>query len=374
MRLPQINRKYLKLFDWYTLLLLVVISLTGVLTIYSATRPILSSHQPSYYIKQLLWIVIGIVCVFAVVLYDYLWLKNFAYVLYIFGIVMLVLVLMVGRSGLGAQRWFDVGIFSFQPSELFRVILIVAIGKYLSSVKGQLTKWPLGFSAIIFGLLPFILIIKQPHLGTGLILLMTYFFMALSKKIERRIIITLVVLAVMVAPLLIKPMWNSLKDYQKKRIVAFIDPSRDPRGIGYQIEQSKITIGAGMIFGRGYLKGTQGPLKFLPEKHTDFIFSVFAEEWGFAGSIFIFALYLLLFMRGIDTAMKAKDDFARHVAIGITFMLFLYFLINIGMVIGVMPVVGVPIPLMSYGGTSIVTNYIAVGILINIRMRRLVLL
>ncbi len=374
MPLPRINRKYLKLFDWYTLLLLLIISLTGVLTVYSATRPILSSMQPNYYIKQLLWIVIGLVCVFAMVLYDYVWLKNLAYVLYIVGIIMLILVLMVGRSGLGAQRWFDVGIFSFQPSELFRVILILAIGKYMNSVKGQLTKWDFILSAVIFALIPFILIIKQPHLGTGLILLATYFFMALSKKIERRILTTLVVAVVLLAPLLGKPIWNNLKDYQKNRIVAFIDPSRDPRGIGYQIEQSKITIGSGMIVGRGYLKGTQGPLKFLPEKHTDFIFSVFAEEWGFAGSVVIFSLYLLLFLRGIDTALKAKDDFASLVAIGITFMLFLYFLINIGMVIGVMPVVGVPIPLMSYGGTSIITNFLAIGILINIRMRRLVLL
>ncbi|MBF0608385.1 MAG: rod shape-determining protein RodA [Candidatus Magnetobacterium sp. LHC-1] len=374
MPLPRINRKYLKLFDWYTLLLLLIISLTGVLTVYSATRPILSSLQPNYYLKQLLWIAIGLVCLFAMVLYDYVWLKNFAYVLYIFGLLMLVLVLIVGRSGLGAQRWFDLGIFSFQPSELFRVILIVAIGKYMSSVKGQLTKWTFISSSVIFGLIPFTLIIKQPHLGTGLILLATYFFMALSKKIEKRIVTTLVVAVVLLTPLLGKPIWNNLKDYQKNRIVAFVDPSRDPRGIGYQIEQSKITIGSGMILGRGYLKGTQGPLKFLPEKHTDFIFSVFAEEWGFAGSLVIFSLYLLLFLRGIDTAIKAKDDFASYVAIGITFMLFLYFLINIGMVIGVMPVVGVPIPLMSYGGTSIVTNFLAVGILINIRMRRLVLL
>ncbi|KJU83352.1 rod shape-determining protein RodA, partial [Candidatus Magnetobacterium bavaricum] len=258
MPLPRINRKYLKLFDWYTLLLLVIISLTGVLTVYSATRPILSSIQPNYYIKQLLWIMIGLVCVFAMVLYDYLWLKNFAYVLYVFGIVMLILVLMVGRSGLGAQRWFDMGIFSFQPSELFRVILIIAIGKYMSSIRGQLTKWDFISSAGIFALIPFILIIKQPHLGTGLILLATFFFMALSKKIERRVLTTMVIAIVLLTPLLGKPIWNSLKDYQKNRIVAFIDPSRDPRGIGYQIEQSKITIGSGMIVGRGYLKGTQG--------------------------------------------------------------------------------------------------------------------
>ncbi|MBF0556164.1 MAG: rod shape-determining protein RodA [Nitrospirae bacterium] len=374
MHFIQINRKFLKQFDWYTLLILLMISLAGVMSIYSATRPVMSNIQPTYYLKQLLWMCVGICALVVVVIYDYSWLKKFGYILYAFGLFMLVLVLVVGRSGMGAQRWLDLGIIRFQPSDLFRIILIVALSKYLSVIKNQLNKWQFLFSLGAFGLLPAMLIIKQPHLGTGLIVLATYFFLVIAKKIERKILITLLILSVLVLPLLGKTLWKHLKDYQKNRIVAFIDPDRDPKGIGYQIEQSKITIGSGMLFGRGYLKGTQGPLRFLPEKHTDFIFSVYAEEWGFAGSMVIFAFYMLLFVRGLDTALKAKDDFGRLMALGITFMLFLYFIINLGMVIGMMPVVGVPIPFMSYGGSAMIANYMAVGILINIRMRRLVML
>ncbi|MBF0565099.1 MAG: rod shape-determining protein RodA [Nitrospirae bacterium] len=374
MRFIQVNRKYLKQFDWYTLLILLMISLAGVMSIYSATRPMMSSIQPNYYLKQLLWMCIGVCMLMVVVIFDYAWLKKFGYVLYLLGLFMLLLVLFVGKSGMGAQRWLEFGFFRFQPSDLFRILMIVALSRYLCTLKGPLTRWKFLFSLGVFGILPFILIIKQPHLGTGLIVLATYFFLALSKKIEKTILITILILSLLVLPLLGKTIWKHLKDYQKNRIVAFIDPARDPKGIGYQIEQSKITIGSGMLFGRGYLKGTQGPLRFLPEKHTDFIFSVFAEEWGFVGSMAIFAFYLLLFVRGLDTAVKAKDDFGRFVALGITFMLFLYFIINLGMVIGMMPVVGVPIPFMSYGGTSMVANYMAVGILINIRMRRLLLL
>jgi rod shape determining protein RodA len=165
-------------------------------------------------------------------------------------------------------------------------------------------------------------------------------------------------------------MWEGLKDYQKNRIIAFMEPDVDPAGIGYHLTQSKISIGSGELLGKGYLSGTQGPLRFLPEKHTDFIFSVFSEEWGFAGCLLLLAVYLMLFLRGMDTAVRAKDQFGRLTAAGITAMFFVYFLVNVGMTIGIMPVVGVPLPFMSYGGTALLSNFIAAGILINIRTRR----
>ena len=165
-------------------------------------------------------------------------------------------------------------------------------------------------------------------------------------------------------------MWTGLKDYQKNRIIAFVDPEVDPSGIGYHINQSKIAIGSGEFLGKGYLEGTQGPFRFLPEKHTDFIFAVFAEEWGFLGSVFLLSLYLLLILRGLDTASKAKDDFGRLLALGITFMFSIYFFVNVGMTLGIMPVVGIPLPFMSYGGTALLSNYISIGVLINIRTRR----
>jgi rod shape determining protein RodA len=315
--------------------------------------------------------VCGIGTFTAVMIYDYLWLKKFAYALYAMGLVLLVAVLVVGKSGMGAQRWLNLGIVNFQPSELFRILQIVVIARYFSGIKGPLSKLSLSISFVFFCALPFILVLKQPHLGTGLILLSTYGFLAIAKKIERRVLIAILVTASIIIPLSGKPVWKHLKDYQKNRIVAFINPDADPRGIGYQIEQSKITVGSGMLFGRGFLKGTQGPLKFLPEKHTDFIFSVFAEEWGFIGCVAIFLLYFMLFYGGIDTALKARDEFGGYLAAGISVMLFLQFFVNTGMVLGMLPVVGIPIPFMSYGGTSLVMNFLAMGILLNIRMRRL---
>ncbi|KJR40844.1 cell wall shape-determining protein [Candidatus Magnetoovum chiemensis] len=369
----KINRKYLKTYDWYIFTILILISALGVLTIYSATRPILTNIQPDYYFKQIVWILIGIIGLVSIAIYDYIWLKKTAYYLYIFGLILLFLVLILGKKGLGAQRWIEFGFFTFQPSELFKIIHIIAYSRYLSGIKDKLTKTSFIIASIVFAIVPFALIIKQPHLGTSLIVLSQFFFLSLAKGIERRFLVTMVIIASIALPISGGTLWSGLKDYQKNRVSAFLNPAADPKGIGYQIEQSKITIGSGVVFGIGYLKGTQGPLKFLPEKHTDFIFSVFAEEWGFLGSVIILSMYLLLFMRGIDTAVRAKDDYGKFLALGITFMLYAYFVINIGMVLGMMPVVGVPIPFMSYGGTSIITNYITIGILINIRMRRLIL-
>ena len=192
----------------------------------------------------------------------------------------------------------------------------------------------------------------------------------ISKGVSRKIIAIALVIGLISIPFLGHIFWEGLKDYQKNRLIAFIDPGVDPAGIGYHITQSKISIGSGGVFGKGYLKGTQGPLRFLPEKHTDFIFSVFAEEWGFVGSLTLLGIYLILFLRGLDTAARAKDEFGRLLAVGITAMFFIYFLVNIGMTLGMMPVVGVPLPFFSYGGTSLLSNFIAAGILISIRTRR----
>ncbi len=369
--MKRINRKYVKKFDWYFFVILLSINIIGILTIYSSTRPVLFNIQPNFYLKQLFWLVLGIFSLLFFVIFDYTWLKRFAYPIYLCGIALLLFVFMMGKSGMGAQRWLSFGAVTFQPSELFKVMLIIAMSKYLSGFKRHLTKLSLLFSLLVFGLIPFFLLIKQPDLGTGVVLLFLFFILTLSKGIEKRLMVVIFVVALILIPVLGKNIWDGLKEYQKNRIMAFVDPSSDPKGIGYQIEQSKITIGSGMLFGKGYLKGTQGALRFLPEKHTDFIFSVFAEEWGFVGCVVLFSLYLLLFLRGIDTAVKAKDAFGRYLAVGITFMFFIYFVVNVGMVLGMMPVVGKPIPFMSYGGTALLSNFVAAGILINIRMRRL---
>ncbi len=369
--MPKIDRRLFTNFDWLTFSLIILLSIIGITTIYSATRsPIETGIHPDFYLKQILWLTISIIALFFFVFFDYIWLKRFSYILYFIGISLLVIVLFAGKATMGAQRWLNLGILSFQPSEIFKLIFILALSTYLSNRGESILRSIPVKCIIVFAIIPILLVIKQPDLGTSILIMFLFVVLFISKGLSRRIIILALAIGLISAPFLGHVAWNNLKDYQKNRIIAFLDPDIDQSGVGYHINQSKISIGSGGFLGKGYLKGTQGALKFLPEKHTDFIFSVFAEEWGFFGSILLIALYLILFLRGINTALLAKDEFGRLVATGITAMLFIYFFVNIGMTLGMMPIVGVPMPFMSYGGTALLSNFIAAGILINIRMRR----
>ncbi len=365
------DRRLIKNFDWITLLTVIFIAVIGIMTIYSATRPSLETGtHPDFYLKQMLWLFLSIIALFVVISIDYIWFYRLSYLMYGIGIILLIITSLFGSTNMGAQRWINLGFISFQPSEFFRLIFLLAFSSYLVSL-GKNKKSNISIGGIfVFAIVPMILIISQPDLGTGILILSLFCVLLISKGISRKIIIITVLIGVISIPFLGHIVWNGLKDYQKNRLIAFINSDIDPKGIGYHITQSKITIGSGGFFGKGYLKGTQGPLRFLPEKHTDFIFSVFAEERGLIGSFFLLLIYLIFFIRGLDTANKAKDEFGRLVALGITIMFFIYFFVNIGMTVGIMPVVGVPLPFMSYGGTALLSNFIAVGILINIRMRR----
>jgi rod shape determining protein RodA len=367
-----IDRRIIKDFDWGFLIVAVVMAVIGVMTIYSSTRPLFDVHQESFYLKQLNWIILSLAFFFILLIIDYRWYARFAYVFYVLGIFLLVFVLFAGRKGMGAQRWINLGFLSFQPSEFFKIFFVVALARYLSGLdqgvkldSRQLLKMVSGFFIV-----PAVLILKQPDLGTMLILLFIFTAMVLTVGIKRKIIIATVVIGLITVPVAGKFMWNKMKDYQKNRIIAFIDPQADPQGIGYHIKQSKVSIGAGGFFGKGYLKGTQGPYRFLPENHTDFIFSIFAEEWGFAGSVALFSFYLFMIWRGFDTAKKARDLDGQFLALGVTYMFSFYFFINVGMTLGLMPVVGIPLPLMSYGGTALLSNFLALSIIENVRMRR----
>lgn len=369
--MPKFDRRLFTNFDWLTLALVISLSIIGIITIYSATRsPIETGVHPDFYLKQILWLLISIIALLFVVFFDYIWLNRFSYILYVIGILLLVIVLFAGKTTMGAQRWLSLGIVSFQPSEIFKLIFILALSTYLSNRGEPILRSIPVKGLIVFAGIPILLVIKQPDLGTSILIMFLLVVLFVSKGLSRRIIIFALVIGLISAPFLGHVAWNNLKDYQKNRIIAFLDPDIDQSGMGYHINQSKISIGSGSFLGKGYLKGTQGALKFLPEKHTDFIFSVFAEEWGFLGSILLIALYLMLFLRGINTALLAKDEFGRLAATGITAMFFIYFFVNIGMTLGMMPIVGVPMPFMSYGGTALLSNFIAAGILINIRMRR----
>ncbi len=369
----RIDRRSIQNFDWLIFAVVVLITVLGIMTIFSATRPVLEKGQPSFYLRQTVWLVLSIAALFVSVSFDYRRLEGIAYHIFGAGLILLLVTVLLGHTGMGAQRWLRLGPVSFQPSEFFKVGLIVVAARYLSTRPSPLTASSLLTPVCLFGVVPFLLLYRQPDLGTAVVLTGILIVMLLAKGVQRRVLLIGGLIVVLSLPFAGSVVWEGLKEYQRNRLVAFIDPKVDPKGIGYQIEQSKITIGSGKVLGKGYLKGTQGPFRFLPERHTDFIFSVYSEEWGFIGSLFLIALYALLIMRGFETAYNAKDEFGTLLSIGICVMFLLYTTINIGMTMGLMPVVGIPLPFFSYGGTALLTNFVCVGLLINVRMRRFAL-
>jgi rod shape determining protein RodA len=372
------NRKLFNNFPWEMASLIFVVALIGLAAVYSATY---TSRGPStLFTKQLIWISAGTLVMLLVLIPDYHAVGRYAYVFYAISLVLLILVMVIGKSGMGAQRWLSVGPIAFQPSELAKLALVFALARYFAEDprQGNYKLKDLTVPGIMI-LVPIMLVLKQPDLGTALMLLFTSAFMVILAGIRLRSVILVsvtglaIVSLVFAVPPVRNAIWDSLKPYQQNRIKAFIDPSSDPLGSGYHANQSKIAVGSGQITGKGYRKGTQSQMAFLPERHTDFIFSVIAEETGLVGSSILLFFYLLLLLIGMDTAKNAKDRLGTLMAGGIVAMLFLYLFINVGMAIGIVPVVGVPLPLVSYGGTSIITTFLAFGILLNIQARRLML-
>jgi rod shape determining protein RodA len=299
---------------------------------------------------------------------DYRILEDVAYWIYGILLALLLLVLLVGKTSMGAQRWLHLGFFNIQPSEPMKIVIIAVFARYFAnrSFPDAIRLHELALPVLLLGL-PVFMIVKQPDLGTAILVLLIACTMMLYVGIRWT---TLVSLFLGMIPLLYLGWHYFLREYQKERILNFIDPNRDPLGSGYHIIQSKIAVGSGGVLGKGFLSGTQSHLRFLPEQHTDFAFSVFAEEWGFVGCLFMIFLYLLLILWGLNIANRCNDRFGSLLAVGVTAMLFWHTLINMGMVIGLFPVVGVPLPFFSYGGTSMITSMIGVSILLNISMRR----
>ncbi len=361
------DRRLVQYFDWGMLALAFVLGAIGVLTIYSAVISGGEAAQRLLYLKQMLWFGCGLTAMVACFLFNYKALDRWAFVIYAACVIMLVAVLFFGKYVGGSRRWLDFGFVSLQPSELIKIGLIISLARYYSR---EVT--PSGFTLrqlvvpIVLTLLPFALIVRQPDLGTAMLLLLIAGSMTVYMKIERRSMIMLVSAGAVAVPLV----WYFLKEYQKRRILTFFNPDRDPLGAGYHIIQSKIAIGSGAISGKGFSKGSQNALEFLPEQHTDFIFSVLAEEWGFMGSMAMLLLFLLLIVWGLNIAASSRDPFGTVLAVGVTSMIFWQVFINIGMVMGLMPVVGVPLPLISYGGSAMVTIMMSIGLLINVSMRR----
>ncbi|ALB23952.1 Rod shape-determining protein RodA [Piscirickettsia salmonis] len=291
--------------------------------------------------------------------------QRWASWLYCFGVVLLVAVLLFGHISNGAQRWLDLGFFQFQPAELMKIALPIALAVFLS---GREPPLPLGFIliALTILLIPFLLIIKQPDLGTALLIGASGFFVIFLAGISWRWLLLMLGGIGICAPVI----WQFLHAYQKKRILTLLNPESDPLGSGYHIIQSKIAIGSGGFAGKGLLQGTQSNLEFLPERTTDFIFSVLGEEVGFVGVAILLILYFLIIVRGCFIALNAEDQFSRLLAGSLVLTFFTYVFVNIGMVSGLLPVVGVPLPLISYGGSSMVTLMAGFGILMSIQTHK----
>ena len=361
------DRRLVQNFDWGMVGLTLALSAVGLVTLYSAVTAGMVVPQKVLFFKQMIWFGVGFILMLLSFLFDYKLLDRWAVILYVLGIALLIGVLFFGKYVGGSKRWLVFGPVSIQPSELIKITVIIALAKYyskLASARGFSLRellYPLALTAV-----PFVLIVKQPDLGTAMLILMIAGSMTLFAKIERRSLFYMFAAGIVAIPVV----WFFLKGYQKQRILTFLNPDRDPLGAGYHIIQSKIAIGSGMLSGKGFLKGTQNALAFLPEQHTDFIFSVLAEEWGFIGSIVLLLLFLMFILWGLNIAQNCRDSFGTMLSVGITVMFFWQVSINIAMVMGLMPVVGVPLPLVSYGGSSIITMMVSIGLLLNISMRR----
>lgn len=343
----------------------IVIFLIGALSIYSASFKAQQSLDDTLAARQFLWMGIGILTVFLVVRWDYFKLVDFAWPIYFLSLVFLVAVLFT-PARLGARRWIDLGGFNFQPSELAKLAVILVLSRFFSThrpefISKSLLLFPFGILAV-----PFLLILKEPDLGTGLILIPVFLSMLYLWGFSSRKLLLLMGALVVLSPVF----FMFLKEYQRSRLLVFMNPNLDPLGAGYTIIQSKIAIGSGGFFGKGFMGGTQNQLKFLPERHTDFIFGVIGEEGGLIASILVVVLFWLIVRRGYQICGQTPDRFGSQLACGITTMLAVQTIINLGMTMGLLPVVGVPLPLVSYGGTSVVMTMFAIGLLINIQIRR----
>lgn len=363
------DRRIFHHFDWTLLALVLSICVIGILNIYSAGFSV-GERQIPVYLKQTQWIALGLIFMIITFLIDYRTINQFAYIIYGISVAFLVLVFFHGSIMHGSRRWIALGIFSFQPSELMKLTIIIALARYLDDHKSpEPYKLKELFVPLLIVIIPFLLILRQPDLGTALILIIVFtsiiFFIGVNWKS--------VIIALSGGLMLIPIGWVFLKGYQKERLITFLNPENDPLGAGYHIIQSMIAVGSGGIFGKGFLNGSQTQLKFLPEQQTDFIFSVFAEEWGFMGGLFLIIMFITLILWGLKIALHARDSLGTIIAFGIIALISWEVFINIGMVLGILPVVGIPLPFLSYGGSAMVSLMTAIGLLMNISVRRFIL-
>jgi rod shape determining protein RodA len=358
-----IDRRLLQNVDWVLLGCTVALVALSIATLSSLH---VGRAGGTVALRQLMWFGVGMVGLLVVASIDYKRMVRVAPALYVAGLVALLAVFVLGRTVSGAKRWIVLGPMSVQPSEVFKFCFVLMIAWLLTSRWAQpVSKTTLALVAPLL-VVPVVLIIKQPDLGTALLLVPVLVALLVGAGMRLRLLGGLGLAALSATPLV----WFSLKEYQRERILVFLDPFRDPLGSAYNVIQAKIAIGSGQFLGKGVAGATQSQLAFLPERHTDFIFAVFAETWGFVGCLVLLTCYTLLLLRGFDIAATAREPVGRLVALGVTALFATQVLVNVGMVTGLLPVVGIPLPLMSYGGTSMLISLMALGLLLSVRMRQ----
>jgi rod shape determining protein RodA len=351
--------------DWLMVITSIFISAMGVLQIYSATR---DTQWRGAWWKQIIFVTVGLVLMWLMAAIDYHSLMGRVPIMYLLSMLTLLAVLLVGTKVFGSRRWIPIFGFTFQISEFVKLVLILLVARFLTELRSETLDWRelLKLGGLVF--LPMILVVKQPDLGTALTYLPILAIGVYLAGLRREYLVVIGLLAVFVLPV----SWNFLQDYQKARLVSFQYPDRDPRGTGYQTIQSKIAVGAGGMWGQGVAKGTQTQLRFLPVPHTDFIFSAFAEEHGFVGVVIVLALYFVLLMQIIQNAQTAPDRAGMYICMGVVALMVFHLLVNVGMVVGRMPVTGIPLPLMSAGGSNTLSTFLMLGLVNNVRLRRFV--
>lgn len=360
------DRRLLKNFDYQLLLIMLALCLYGLLVISSATQG-LSAADPSAYVRrQAIWMAMGVGGMLLAIGVDYVNYYRWAWYLYFANLLFLSLVLFIGREGGGAYRWLDLGVFDFQPSELAKLIIIITLARVLVDYQDNMNNVVNLLPLLAHVFAPMLLIFLQPDLGTGLVLIVIFLGLLYMGGVPIKYLGLIVGAGLAVFPLL----WAQLLSYQKMRLIVFMNPELDPLGYGYQLMQSMIAIGSGGVSGKGLFEGTQARLQFLPEQHTDFIFSVLGEELGLLGGAILLTLYFLLIYRILKIGSFSKDSFGALLCTGVATMITFQVLVNVGMSLGIMPVTGLPLPFMSYGGNSMLLNIISIGVVLNVGMRR----
>jgi rod shape determining protein RodA len=360
------DRRLLTHFEWILPLLVLTVCGLGVLTVYSATHAPGTGRPSGLALRQMTYFAGGVVGMLMALTFDYRRLESRAWIVYAGVLLMVLAVPFIGDVAGGSRRWIRVGPISLQPSEFVKVAVVILIARMLSHTAGVRLGLREAIPGLIFAGIPAAAILIQPDLGSAALVGMVAVTLLAVGGVRLRWFMLLASPVVMAAPLL----WGHLKEYQQKRILTFLDPDQDPLGAGYHVIQSKIAVGSGGVWGRGFLRGTQNHLNFLPEQHTDFIFSVFSEEWGLIGAVGLLGLYFALMARMLVIASRSRDRFGVLLCVGVATIVFWQVVVNIGMVTGIMPVVGIPLPFFSYGGSSLVCLLIAIGLVMNVSMRR----